>query len=284
MSVAVCGLIGTLMLAAISAANAAAALAAALVWAFQAFQDRRQNCFVNTGGSPSVEAASPGLEPFVSIHVAIYNEPPLLVIKTLCSLAALDYSQFEVVVIDNNTEDPNVWRPIEAYVARLGVKFKFMHVMGVQGAKAGALNIALDSSDSRTKYVAVVDADYLVSPDFLRRAIPYLTGDVRFVQFPQAYRQAGGAEFLSSELGDYFRTFSIAANRADASLLTGTLSVIDVQALRAVGGWPTGSITEDAALGLGLLRYGYRGRYIDSVVGRGLLPMDLTRLRTQRRR
>src|SRR5262249_8324060 len=42
--------------------------------------------------------------PKVSIHVAICNEPPAMVIQTIESLAALDYPNLEVIIIDNNTK------------------------------------------------------------------------------------------------------------------------------------------------------------------------------------
>jgi cellulose synthase/poly-beta-1,6-N-acetylglucosamine synthase-like glycosyltransferase len=49
---------------------------------------------------------------FVSIHVPAHNEPPELVEQTLESLAQLDWKSFEVLVIDNNTSDPALWRPL----------------------------------------------------------------------------------------------------------------------------------------------------------------------------
>src|SRR5690606_34977075 len=52
-------------------------------------------------------------QPFVSIHLACYNEPPEMVILTLDSLAALDYDNYEVIVLDNNTKNPDVWKPVE---------------------------------------------------------------------------------------------------------------------------------------------------------------------------
>ena len=55
--------------------------------------------------------------PKVSLHLAICNEPPEMVIQTLDALAKLDYPDFEVLVIDNNTKDPAVWRPVQAYCA-----------------------------------------------------------------------------------------------------------------------------------------------------------------------
>ena len=56
--------------------------------------------------------------PKVSIHVPAYNEPPDMLIETLDALARLDYPDFEVLVIDNNTRDEAVWRPVEAHCAR----------------------------------------------------------------------------------------------------------------------------------------------------------------------
>ncbi len=222
--------------------------------------------------------------PFVSVHVAIHDEPPALVIATLEALARMAYPRFEVLVIDNNTADPSMWQPVQRHAERGDPRFRFYHFDNVAGAKAGALNLALQLTDPRAEYVAVVDADYQVAPDFLASAVAACGPEVQFVQFPQAYRRAQSARAVVAELADYFETFPRAANRAQASLLTGTLSVIALDALRRVGGWPTHSITEDAELGLALWSAGARGLYIDKVAGNGLLPLDLDGLRTQRRR
>src|SRR5471032_325226 len=84
--------------------------------------------------------------PKVSIHVAICNEPPSMVMQTLDSLAALDYPNFEVIMIDNNTKDPAVWRPVQDYCAQLGERFKFFHFDVMKGYKAGALNYVLSQT------------------------------------------------------------------------------------------------------------------------------------------
>ena len=57
--------------------------------------------------------------PKVSLHLAICNEPPAMVIETLDSLAKLDYPDLEVIVIDNNTKDPAIWRPVQDYCQAL---------------------------------------------------------------------------------------------------------------------------------------------------------------------
>ena len=70
----------------------------------------------------------PDRQPFVSIHLACYNEPPEMVMITLDSLAALDYANYEVLVIDNNTKDPAIWQPVQAYCEKLGKHFRFFHL------------------------------------------------------------------------------------------------------------------------------------------------------------
>ena len=87
-----------------------------------------------------------------------------MLIETLDSLAALDYPDFEVLVIDNNTRDESVWRPVEAHCARLGARFRFFHVAPLDGFKAGALNFALRHTAPDAAVVAVIDADYVVRP------------------------------------------------------------------------------------------------------------------------
>jgi hypothetical protein len=61
--------------------------------------------------------------PMVSLHVPAHNEPPDMVIETLRSLLRLDYPRFEVIVIDDNTDDEDLWRPVEAWCERHRVKF-----------------------------------------------------------------------------------------------------------------------------------------------------------------
>ena len=67
-------------------------------------------------------------EPKVSLHLACCNEQPDMVIAIIKSLAALDYTNFEVLVIDNNTKDEKLWKPVEEFMATLPENFKFFHL------------------------------------------------------------------------------------------------------------------------------------------------------------
>ena len=235
-----------------------------------------------------VDQAASGDRPWFSIHVATHDEPPAVVMSTLDHLArmAFDRARFEVIVLDNNTADPALWMPVRAHCARLGAGFRFRHAMGVEGAKAGALNLALAMTDARASHVVTVDADYRVTPDFLSEAEGALrrTG-ADYVQFPQAYRRpAHIARGVDIELEDYFRVEAAMADGAEAVLLTGTLCVISRRALASVGGWSGRTATEDAELGVRLCEAGYTGRFVARVVGQGLLPLGFRDLASQRAR
>src|ERR1700730_7486149 len=81
-------------------------------------------------------------EPWVALQVPTYNEPVEVVGPTLESLAAIAYPTLIIQVVDNNTSDPELWRPIEELCSRLGERFVFMHLEDWPGFKAGALNEA----------------------------------------------------------------------------------------------------------------------------------------------
>ncbi len=71
--------------------------------------------------------ADPSYQPMVSLHIPAYNEPPELLIATIKAAEQIDYPDFEIVVIDNNTKDPAVWGPVEEY-CRDRPRVKFVHV------------------------------------------------------------------------------------------------------------------------------------------------------------
>lgn len=232
------------------------------------------------------KAGSVPEKPFVSIHIPTYNEPPELVIQSLEALASLNYPAFEVIVLDNNTSDPALWKPVEAACERLGSQFRFYHYDNVTGYKAGALNICNTLTDKRAEFILVIDADYQVAPNLLQKAIAYFSEEeIALVQFPQAYRNAGWENCgLSGEYDHFFAVYMNMANKLNCVLSTGTVSVIRRSALAAVGGWSGNTITEDCELGLRLHQGGFRGVYVNEPLGMGLMPTDLKALRVQRER
>ncbi|MGC1548049.1 MAG: glycosyltransferase family 2 protein [Rhodanobacter sp.] len=230
----------------------------------------------------------PEKQPFVSIHLACYNEPPEMVIITLDSLAALDYDNFEVLVIDNNTKDPAVWKPVQAYCEQLGKRFRFFHLEPWPGYKAGALNFGLKETDPRADVVAVIDADYEVRHDWLATLTGYFHDPkVAVVQCPQAHREFEHNRFRRMTAWEYDGFFRIGMhhrNERNAIIQHGTMTMVRRSALEGTGGWSEWTICEDAELGLRLMHAGYELVYVDELMGKGLTPADFKAYKSQRYR
>jgi exo-beta-1,3-glucanase (GH17 family)/cellulose synthase/poly-beta-1,6-N-acetylglucosamine synthase-like glycosyltransferase len=224
--------------------------------------------------------------PFVSIHIPAHEEPPALLIETLDALKALDYRRFEVLVVDNNTTDPEVWRPVQAHCAKLGERFRFFHVEPLSGFKAGALNFALARTAPEADVVAVIDADYLVRPVWLKDLVPAFADlEVAIVQAPQDYRDGGQSAFKAMCLAEYrgfFHIGMVTRNERNAIIQHGTMTMVRRKTLEAVGGWAEWCITEDAELGLRLFKEGHKALYIPTTYGRGLMPDTFSDFQQQR--
>jgi cellulose synthase/poly-beta-1,6-N-acetylglucosamine synthase-like glycosyltransferase len=225
--------------------------------------------------------------PMVSLHVPAHNEPPEMVIDTLRSLVRLDYPRYEVILIDDNTDDESLWRPVEAWCARHGVKFA--HLDDWPGYKSGALNYVLRQlTAADADVIGIIDSDYQVEPGWLRRCAPAFADPwIGFVQTPQDYRGWRSARYYRRLYYSYKYFFAVSQpsrNEHDGAIFAGTMGLIRRVALDELGGWDEWVITEDAELSLRLLRAGWHGLHVDEVFGRGIMPLTFEALKGQRYR
>ena len=224
--------------------------------------------------------------PKVSIHVPAYNEPPDMLVETLDHLARLDYPDFEVIVIDNNTKDPAVWEPVREHCEKLGERFHFYHVAPLSGFKAGALNFALGKTHPDAEVVAVIDSDYQVRPEWLAEMIPgFADPEVAIMQAPQDYRDGNENLFKAmcyQEYRGFFHVGMVTRNERNAIIQHGTMTMMRRTVLEEVGAWGEWCITEDAELGLRIFERGYKAFYVPRSYGKGLIPDTLLDFKKQR--
>jgi len=235
------------------------------------------------------EPAAPDRWPVVCLQVPTYNEPPDLVIETIRSLVALQYPELRIQIIDNNTANEGLWRPVEAECARLrdrGHVVQFVHLPEWPGYKAGALNWGRKHLAGEVEIVGVIDADYVVEPNWLRATVPHF-GDpkVAFVQTPQDYRAWETSAFYRAcyvGFAYFFKVGMVSRAHRNAIIFAGTMGLIRRDVLDAVGGWDERIITEDAEISLRVLARGARSIYVPQPFGRGIMPLTYEGLRKQR--
>ena len=223
--------------------------------------------------------------PKVSIHVPCYNEPPAMVKQTLDALANLDYPDFEVLIIDNNTKDPAVWEPVRDYCATLGPRFKFFHVAPLAGFKGGALNYLIPHTSPDAEVIAVIDSDYCVDRNWLKHMVPHFADPkIAIVQSPQDYRDQTESTFKKlcySEYKGFFHIGMVTRNDRDAIIQHGTMTMTRRSVLEELG-WADWCICEDAELGLRVFEKGYSAAYSHNSYGKGLMPDTFIDFKKQR--
>jgi exo-beta-1,3-glucanase (GH17 family)/cellulose synthase/poly-beta-1,6-N-acetylglucosamine synthase-like glycosyltransferase len=226
--------------------------------------------------------------PKVSIHVPAYFEPPEMLKQTLDAVSRLDYPNFECVVIINNTPDPEFWQPIQDHCRALGERFKFINAEKVQGFKAGALRIAMERTAIDAEIIGIIDADYVVQPDWLKDLVPVFADPrVGLVQAPQDHRDGDLSLMhyvMNGEYAGFFDIGMVQRNEANAIIVHGTMCLIRRAAMEMAGGWAGDTICEDTDLGLAIIEHGWLTHYTNHRYGHGLLPDTYEAFKKQRHR
>jgi len=241
-------------------------------------------------GAPSAEpaVAEPATFPKVSIHVPAYFEPPEMLKQTLDAVSRLDYPNFECVVIINNTPDPEFWQPIQDHCRALGERFKFINAEKVEGFKAGALRIAMARTAADAEIIGIIDADYVVQPDWLKDLVPVFADPrVGLVQAPQDHRDGDRSLMhyvMNGEYAGFFDIGMVQRNEANAIIVHGTMCLIRRAAMEMAGGWAGDTICEDTDLGLAIIEHGWLTHYANHRYGHGLLPDTYEAFKKQRHR
>jgi len=211
-----------------------------------------------------------------------------MLLRTIDSVAQLDYPDFECVVVINNTPDPAFWEPIEKRCHELGERFKFVCVQNLEGFKAAALRIAMAKTAADAEIIGVIDADYVVDPRWLKDLVPrFADPEVGLIQAPQDHRDGCRSSIhaaMNAEYAGFFDIGMVERNEVNAIIVHGTMCLIRRTAMDAAGGWSSDTICEDSDLGLTILELGWRAHYTNQRYGWGLLPQDYLAFKTQRAR
>ena len=226
--------------------------------------------------------------PKVSIHVPAYREPPEMLKQTLDAVARLDYPNFECIVIVNNTPDPEFWQPIQDHCRTLGERFVFINAEKVQGFKAGALKIAMERTAVDAEIIGIIDADYVVTPDWLKDLVPVFADPrVGIVQAPQEHRDGDRSlmhYIMNGEYAGFFDIGMVQRNEFNSIIVHGTMCLMRRAAMDMAGGWAGDTICEDTDLGLAIIEHGWLTHYTNTRYGYGLLPDTYEAFKKQRHR
>jgi cellulose synthase (UDP-forming) len=176
-------------------------------------------------------------------------------------------------------------------VRRLAERYGFQYIARPDQRlmkKAGNLTHALGISSG--DFIAVIDADFAVRPDFLNETMPYFSEpavgivqtaqyfDVTNPSFSYIQRYAGTLQEI------FFRFIQPARDRYKAAICAGTNLVYRRAAVIDAGGFAWVPIGEDVHSGVKLAWAGYETCYVPLCMAKGVAPTDFPSLANQQAR
>ena len=225
--------------------------------------------------------------PPVDVFIFTINEPEDLLAKTIYACKSMKYPEQKKVHV--YLCDDGARESMHELADRMGINYLCRHVN--TDAKAGNFNYALIKSKS--PLIAIFDADMMPKENFLMHTVPYCVADskVGFVQTPQHFyrkdifqRSLPRKNVLHNEQDYFYQVIQKTKNSSNSVILAGSNTLIRRSAVEEIGGFVTGTLTEDFATGIELEKKGYTGISINEVLADGLPPMDFESLIKQRRR
>ena len=235
----------------------------------------------------SLPEVDPKAFPDVDVFIFTINEPEELLAKTIYACKKMNYPdpmKVHVYLCDDGARPP-----MRELAKKMGARYLSRDVN--TDAKAGNFNHALIKS--RSPLIAIFDADMMPKENFLMHTVPYCVADgkVGFVQTPQhfyrkdIFQRAFRRKHVPHNEQDYFyQAIQKTKNPSNSVILAGSNTLIRRAAVERIGGFVTGTLTEDFATGIELEKKGFTGISIEEVLADGLPPMDFESLIRQRRR
>lgn len=217
----------------------------------------------------------------VDVLVPTYGEPPELIERCLSGCLAMAYPHKQVWLLDDSGR-----LELEALCRRLGCRY--LSRQERHHAKAGNLNHALAHCGG--DLVAVFDADVVPLGPFLQRTVGLFDDPAMgFVQTPQTYMNADPVmrnlrleRWLMPDEESFYRWIQPSRHNLAAVVCAGTSFVVRLEALDRVGGFETGTPSEDVATGIRITAAGYRGVYLPGKLSAGLAPLTAVAMARQR--
>lgn len=216
----------------------------------------------------------------IDVFIATYNEPVELLRETLVCALSIRYPHTTYVLDDGARPE------VEALAREL--RAEYIARKDRTDAKAGNLNNALKYTNG--EFIITLDADHVPSPDFVEELIGFFADpQVGIVQTHQDFYNLDSFQHLlnvkkrfgwqQQEL--FFNVIQPGKDYYNAAFYCGSPAMIRRSALNEIGGFATGTVTEDMHTGIKIQKAGWRVLYQNKTLARGLAPQTFLAFSTQ---
>jgi cellulose synthase/poly-beta-1,6-N-acetylglucosamine synthase-like glycosyltransferase len=227
--------------------------------------------------------------PRVTVQLPIYNEM-YVADRLIDAVCRIDYPPelLEIQVLDDSIDETRtVAEQAVLRQAARGVDIVYLHRTNRTGFKAGALEAGL--AVAKGEFIAIFDADFTPTPEFLRRSMPYFSDpgtalvQARWGHINQNYSLL--TKIQSILLDGHFVLEHGARSRAGLFFnFNGTAGVWRRTAIRDAGGWQHDTLTEDLDLSYRAQLRGWRFTFLQDLVAPAEVPVEMNAFKSQQHR
>ncbi|MBZ5655959.1 MAG: glycosyltransferase family 2 protein [Acidobacteriia bacterium] len=227
--------------------------------------------------------------PRVTVQLPIFNEQ-YVVDRLLEAVCKIDYprEKLDIQLLDDSTDETvEVARALVERYAALGHPVTYLHRDNRSGFKAGALAEGLKTA--KGEFVAIFDADFVPSPDFLLKCIHHFTDpkigmvQTRWTHINRNYSFLTEVEAMLLD-GHFVMEHSGRARSGKFFNFNGTAGMWRRVAIEEAGGWEHDTLTEDTDLSYRAQLKGWKFIYLQDVECPAELPIEMTAFKTQQAR
>ncbi len=222
----------------------------------------------------------------VTIQLPLYNEMYVAerLINAVCNI---DYPKesLDIQVLDDSTDETKqIVSKIVQQKKDAGFTISHIQRKNRVGFKAGALKAGLEKA--KGEYIAIFDADFIPSPDFLKNMLTYFySNNIGMVQSRWSHineKHSILTRVQAFALNGHFAIEQKVRNAAGFFInFNGTGGVWRKECILNSGNWQTDTITEDLDLSYRAQLKGWQFVYLNNFTTPAVLPEEITSLKAQ---
>lgn len=236
--------------------------------------------------APKFNLLDPKEIPFVTIQLPIYNEE-YVVERLLENISKIEYpkSKLEIQVLDDSTDDSVLDTAKRIQVLQeSGLDITHIRRSNRQGYKAGALKEGLVLA--KGEFIAIFDADFLPSSDWLKKTVIYFKDqEIGVVQTRWGHinREYSTLTRIQAFALDAHFTLEQVGRNAKGHFINfnGTAGIWRKECILDAGNWEGDTLTEDLDLSYRAQLKNWKFKYLEDVETPAELPVVISAARSQ---
>ncbi|KAJ8561384.1 hypothetical protein K7X08_027574 [Anisodus acutangulus] len=245
-------------------------------------------------GSVDLEAGDGGYYPMVLVQIPMCNEKEVYQ-QAIAAMCSLEWPKSKLLIqILDDSDDSTTQMLIKEEVHKWqkdGVNIVYRHRVIREGYKAGNLKSAMNCSYVKDyEFVAIFDADFQPSPDFLKRTVPFFKDNEEVGLVQARWSFVNKEENLLTRLQHINLAFHFEVEQQVNGIFlnffgfNGTAGVWRIKALEGSGGWLERTTVEDMDIAVRAHIHGWKFIFLNDVECQCEVPESYEAYRKQQHR